>query len=748
MRRPVFWIAAALLILGLSSGAFVLAQSAQPEASPDDLFQTVPPDEAIAQGAPQGLPPGEPGIRSRIVRLNTEALSYAAGAQVRLNLFEDLTLTASLRQSEAHPRFADGALWIGEIAEAAGGDAVFVSGGGQTFGAVVLPGVVYEVRYAAADLYRIVEIPADDLFAGDSPLTPPRPDGLPVEPPAEVGALDATPNSIAQIDYMVVYTDDARAAAGGTTQIVNAITASVALTNQSFLNSQVYARLRLVRTEEVSYTESGLGSTDLDRVTNPSDGQLDTVPTLRNTYAADVVTLVTETMNDAAGIGWIMDSFFVSNPLLFESYGYNVVERGALPGGLVMAHELGHNFGLAHDLANGGGSGLYSYANGYQQPDGRFRSIMAYSNGCTSPCPWVNQYSSATNTIGGVLIGGATANNEPVLNFSLPYVARFRAGFIATATPTNTPTPPGMTATSGAATSTATPPPGCTVSIAAGNTAALVTAITNANSNGASNDIICLAANSTYTVTAANNGVNGFPVIITPITLVGSGATITKPFAGTFRFFQVGGGGRLTISRLTLENGHLPNDYGGAISVDFNGGITVSDSKFKGNVALGGGAIYAVIFGTSSTIQRTVFTGNSGYFGGALFVYHFNASYAFSIYDSVFTENATSTGSTASSLYTQGEASVVLSNSCLYSNGNTSVYGEDAAISAANNWWGASTGPSLSSNLTPAPGVDMIAGNVTYAPYHLAAPGICAALVNPAPSTPTATATATRTATA
>ena len=121
---------------------------------------------------------------------------------------------------------------------------------------------------------------------------------------------------------------------------------AMAETNQSYLNSDVNQRLRLAHVAEVSYTESGAFDTDLTALQNGSDGTMDNVQTLRNTFAADTVSLITET-GDACGLGYFMSS--VSNG--FESFAYSVVKRSCATGYFSFGHELGHNMGADHDAA-------------------------------------------------------------------------------------------------------------------------------------------------------------------------------------------------------------------------------------------------------------------------------------------------------------------------------------------------------------------------------------------------------------
>ena len=97
------------------------------------------------------------------------------------------------------------------------------------------------------------------------------------------------------IDVLVVYTPAAKSAAGGTSQILATINTAVAETNAGYANSGVVQRLRLAAAVEVAYTENGDIGVDLDRITATSDGYIDNVHTLRNTYKADMVSLITET---------------------------------------------------------------------------------------------------------------------------------------------------------------------------------------------------------------------------------------------------------------------------------------------------------------------------------------------------------------------------------------------------------------------------------------------------------------------
>jgi hypothetical protein len=147
------------------------------------------------------------------------------------------------------------------------------------------------------------------------------------------------------IDVMVLYTPAAMTAAGGATAMNALIANAISTTNTTYGNSGIAQRLRLVYSAQVAYAETG-GSTgietDLNNITN-GVGALSGVASLRNSFHADLVTLLTNTPGSSfCGIAWKMSS-------IFASYGYSVVEQSCAVGNLSFPHELGHNMGAGHD---------------------------------------------------------------------------------------------------------------------------------------------------------------------------------------------------------------------------------------------------------------------------------------------------------------------------------------------------------------------------------------------------------------
>ncbi|HZQ04509.1 MAG TPA: CHRD domain-containing protein [Gaiellaceae bacterium] len=128
-----------------------------------------------------------------------------------------------------------------------------------------------------------------------------------------------------------------------------------------------------------------------------------------------------------------------------------------------------------------------------------------------------------------------------------------------------------------------------------GGAAGLIAAVNTANASGGG--IIVLAPGCTYSLTSANNttaGANGLPVITSPITIIGNGATIAGNNSN-FRIIMISGaaGGSLRLIGTTVTGGNAageqpPANFGGGI---FNvaGTLTLDQSVVTRNSASGAG---------------------------------------------------------------------------------------------------------------------------------------------------------------
>jgi hypothetical protein len=339
-----------------------------------------------------------------------------AGERIVLNLFDDAGFTATITDVDGYG--AIGHTWSAALDGVDGGHAVLALHDGAVVGTVVMPGAVYRIGYAP-DGTQVVEQVDTSVFPPEAePIVPP-----PLAPDRD-RAPDVAADSGAQIDVMVVYTAAARAVAGGTAAMQAEVTAAVASANQAYANNGLVQRLRLVFTGEVALTESGDISVDLDKIQTDA-----TIASLRDTYGADLVSLLTDSGPGAVfcGIAFVLG---VNSPA-YAPYGFSVVERDCASANLSFAHELGHNMGAQHDLYVAGlNDGLFVYSHGYVDLVGKFRTIMAYPNQCSDAgfhCPRLMYFSSPNRTFNGRVIGDAsTADNARTLNESANAVANFR----------------------------------------------------------------------------------------------------------------------------------------------------------------------------------------------------------------------------------------------------------------------------------------------------------------------------------
>ena len=242
------------------------------------------------------------------------------------------------------------------------------------------------------------------------------------------------------IDVAVVYTPAAREAAGGTAAIEALIDLWVAETNGAYDASGVQLRLALAARDEVDYVESGEARVDMERLTEPSDGYMDSVHDLRDRAGADLVHLIVSE-SDFGGQG--------QRPGVFSFCTVTY------PDSSCFAHELGHNMALRHEryeqnIKRDWGGGVltpdpaYGYVNqrafraGAPQSS-RWRTIMAYGTQCDDAdfrCNTLLRFSNPRQQYDGDPLGvpqepanravDGPADAVAVLNATGPAVALWR----------------------------------------------------------------------------------------------------------------------------------------------------------------------------------------------------------------------------------------------------------------------------------------------------------------------------------
>jgi len=409
--RMILFIFISMVIL-VASGWSAMAASNWIQ-SDQDLFTNADTQGSLALSTDQVTP--------RYVDVNFALLDNASeGDAIGLNLYDDLYYIAILERKEITQ--PEGYNWIGYLQGVEYSHVILAVGGGQIAGNITSPLGQFQVRYAGNGVHAIYAID-QSTFPDELPPIPVDTENGPVSNMTEAADLCTS------IDVMVVWTQAAETAAGGATAMQNLINLATTETNQSYINSNMTQRINLVHAEKVSYTESGDFSTDLTRLQSPSDGYIDNVHTLRNTYYADLVSMFIEG-TQYCGIGYMMSTVSPN----FESYAFTVVARNCATGYYSFAHEMGHNEGARHDWPMDPATTPYEYAHGFVNTVDRWRTIMAYNNQCSDlgfNCIRLPYWSNPDITYGGDPMGVPAgsfhpADNHLALNNTCSTVANFR----------------------------------------------------------------------------------------------------------------------------------------------------------------------------------------------------------------------------------------------------------------------------------------------------------------------------------
>ncbi|MES2935986.1 MAG: M12 family metallo-peptidase [Pseudomonadota bacterium] len=447
-------------------------QSAANDAPPALLspYRTNPRSDATANAA-AGFARDPEVVRAQQVAVDWRGLSAMFDVPngslqthaITLNLFNDVSFIADMVQVS---RQAEGGTWTGALRGVELGQIILVVSGDVVSANISMPEARYHIRYTGNGIHEVQKIDSS-LFPEDERSVP-VPGSDAARDTSEQPTVGAQADDGSIIDVMVAYTALARAAAGGTAAIQSQINLAIAETNQSYQNSGVIQRVRLVHAVEVSYPETGadpLGAA-LNCITNTADGCLDNIPTLRNTYGADLVSFWMENGGDFCGLGWFMQSVSAS----FASRGYSTVRRSCATGNYSFGHEMGHNMGMMHDVFVESGTLPYPYAHGYTAPSATnpWRTIMAYNNACAAvnkTCTRIQYWSNPTQTFSGVAMGNvSTADDHRALNNTASVVANFRQSSSCIASVVTTPL--SLSAAAATITATITIGPACAWTVA------------------------------------------------------------------------------------------------------------------------------------------------------------------------------------------------------------------------------------------------------------------------------------------
>jgi hypothetical protein len=236
----------------------------------------------------------------------------------------------------------------------------------------------------------------------------------------EIHSANISPQAIThqcKIRVLCFYTQNAATQAGN---IRNTCLLATEESNQAFINSNINYRIELVYVGSTTYTESTDMDTDLNRFAKTSDGYMDDVHTLRDTYAADVCVLLTHDSGPYCGIAKGINVDAANAFCVVDS------KAGCATAYYSFIHEIGHLVGCRHDTYVDPNTTPYAYGHGYISPQNNWRTIMAYGNGCGG-CNRVQYFSNPNISYNGLATGTtATNNNARVWNERSNTVMGFR----------------------------------------------------------------------------------------------------------------------------------------------------------------------------------------------------------------------------------------------------------------------------------------------------------------------------------
>ncbi len=401
-------------------------------------------------------------LRARFAELALDWLSGSlphTGDLIEMPLFDDVNLTGVVRSSNTN---INGTQTVSCTVQGTLFGRAFFSRTGDELSAVInIPDrrVQYRIVYNPAQRsHAVVEmdvasLPFDDV--GEQAVTPSNAPAVPgyeklLPPSAQSGGVPnanhPAPPTIREllafsdegavvsgggdpamsedapakitVDLMFVYTPAALAAAGSLANLQNQMALAVQESNDVLTNNNAGFELRLVHAVQTSYTESGDASLsdELNRITNTSDGYMDEIHALRDTYKADFVQLITDE-NGGGGIGWQLPHVGGS-----PTYGFTVCNYESLVGVLTPVHELGHNMGAHHavDQNYQAGPGIYPDSAGWHwhpsPGQSGYCTIMTYTGGsyfadglAHSRVPY---FSDPLVSIEGYLLGDESVGNN------------------------------------------------------------------------------------------------------------------------------------------------------------------------------------------------------------------------------------------------------------------------------------------------------------------------------------------------
>ena len=290
---------------------------------------------------------------------------------------------------------------------------------------------LFKLRYHSKDLYELRKIKVatePDCHVGMAgQFQNLKPENPAPSPYIKTPSLHEQSDDGSVIDVMAVYTEQAAVDSGSDDAIRANIDAAFNIANAVFRRSGVQTQLRLVFIHKSDYIEDGEDSSvDLNRLRKNSDGYMDDVHYWRDRVGADFVTLFRS--------GNVRGHAYIYNPSRWPDMSVAAFSVVRYDAGLLLAHEIGHNFGCHHAVGDEdlkqGQNGRFYYSHGWRftgSNDQTYRTIMGYPPGV-----WIGYFSNPNVILHHQPVGDKIlSDNVRGINNIRPYLAGLRTSTVA-----------------------------------------------------------------------------------------------------------------------------------------------------------------------------------------------------------------------------------------------------------------------------------------------------------------------------
>ncbi len=394
-----------LLVLALLVGLWAPAVSAQQD---NDLFMPsaqAPTDLSPAQDAVLQALKSDPTAKD-VELLEVNLVLPETADAINFNLPGE-AMEMSLSRKET--RGAEDYTWFGSDEETQG-SAVLVVQDGEMVGNIQSGDRMYRVRPLGGGVHAVIEVDPSK-FPDDHPDAY---DELEADAPG--GDLPGPEADLADdchtTDLVVAYTPVAEVQAGNIDALIQL---AIDETNESYANSAVSPRVRLVHSYETAYVESGNMVTDRNRFRIPGDGHMDEIHGLRTAHGGDIAILITGN-GGFCGIAAAI--------LADTSTAFAVVGQNCATGYYSFAHEIGHLQGARHNPQADPTNNPFPWGHGLFHAPAHWRTVMSYN--CPGNCTRLKYWSNPNVALGGVPTGIAPTNyNVRVLDETACTMANF-----------------------------------------------------------------------------------------------------------------------------------------------------------------------------------------------------------------------------------------------------------------------------------------------------------------------------------